>query len=68
MPAELKPIQVPFDTVLCPSHRIYSWEASELEYLLSVIRKDRLTGSVTINFNQGTPAGTLEWKERVKNK
>jgi hypothetical protein len=47
-----------------PSHHIYSHPSSELESILRMIRTEKRTGSLTIHFSQGTPAGSLEWKEK----
>jgi len=46
------------------TYSIYAHPASELESLLKQIRIQKMTGSLTIHFTQGTPGGQLEWKER----
>lgn len=50
------------------SHYIYSYPASELEDLLRDIRSSKQSGALTIHFSQGSPAGAIEWKEKLKPK
>jgi hypothetical protein len=52
--------------VQTPTYRIFTQDSSALETLLTVIRGTKMTGSLTINFSQGSPNGTMEWKERIK--
>jgi hypothetical protein len=38
-------------------------EANNLFEVMRLIRVQKKTGSLTINFNQGTPGGSLKWTE-----
>jgi hypothetical protein len=38
----------------------------DLERQLGEIKRGRRTGSLTIGFEQGRPAGEFAWKERLK--
>lgn len=59
-------LQAPASSKPLPTHEIYSLQSTELHFVLEVIRSGSKTGSLTIHFSQGTPSGTLEWKERVR--
>ena len=47
------------------THVVLSHDAKDLESVLRMIREDKRTGSLVINFSQGTPSGRLEWKEKA---
>lgn len=49
------------------THVVLSHDAKDLESVLRSIREEKRTGSLTINFSQGTPAGRLEWREKAPN-
>ena len=44
----------------------YVLSASDLDLVLSILRESKKTGSLTIHFSQGAPAGSMKWKEKVK--
>lgn len=44
---------------------ILSYPAAHLVTIFMEIMVGKLTGSLTINFSNGTPAGSIEWKQRL---
>ena len=52
------------DQLIRSSHCTYVLSASDLDLVLSILRKSKKTGSLTIHFSQGAPAGSMEWKEK----
>ena len=46
------------------SYCTYILSASDLDLVLSILRESKKTGSLTIHFSQGTPSGSMEWKEK----
>lgn len=53
-----------------PTPRRIVWEilifaATELPFVIMEAMIARKTGSLTVNFSNGTPSGTLEWKQRA---
>jgi len=44
--------------------KLSHFAASALRGVLHMICEDRKTGSLTINFSQGTASGMLIWRER----
>lgn len=68
-----EPTAIPAEAPVPPTaRRVYTesiltchqYDASHLIELMLLISGNKLTGSLTINYAQGTVAGTVEWKER----
>lgn len=53
-------------TLVRYSQDVYQVPAAQLELLLEILRHDSRTGSLTINFDQGVPRGTMQWTEKSK--
>lgn len=54
---------------LTPTPRRIIWEilsyaASELPFVIMEAMMSKRTGQLTVNFSNGTPAGTIEWKQK----
>lgn len=52
-----------------PTPRKIVWEillfaASELPFVIMEAMIAKRTGSLTVNFSNGTPAGNIEWKQK----
>lgn len=52
------------DPIFDISFQVYSADARGLEQILRTIRTDHMSGSLTIHFSQGSPFGTVEWREK----